>query len=91
MTQLTMQCPVGRVCSPESPPSEKQSGKETKRTGIGSRVSEIQSDADPLVDFFFFSLFLDRDRRSHPTKIPLHKLSLWAPFVKKAGGWRKSA
>lgn len=25
-----------------------------KRTGIGSRVSEIQSDADPLVDFFFF-------------------------------------
>lgn len=86
--------PCGKsVCSPESPPSEKQSGKETKRTGIGSRVSEIQSDADPLVDFFFFfsSLFLDRDRRSHPTKISLHKLSLWAPFVKKAGGWRKSA
>lgn len=47
--------PCGKsVCSPESPPSEKQSGKETKRTGIGSRVSEIQSDADPLVDFFFF-------------------------------------
>lgn len=45
----------------------------------------------PSCWFFFFSLFLDRDRRSHPTKIPLHKLSLWAPFVKKAGGWRKSA
>lgn len=28
-----------------------------KRTGIGSRVSEIQSDADPLVDFFFSHYF----------------------------------
>lgn len=76
MTQLTMQCPVGRVCSPESPPSEKQSGKETKRTGIGSRVSEIQSDADPLVDFFFLIIFgpgskVTSDKDPPPQTVPL--------------------
>lgn len=72
--------PCGKsVCSPESPPSEKQSGKETKRTGIGSRVSEIQSDADPLVDFFFFFFLIifgpgskvTSDKDPPPQTVPL--------------------
>lgn len=51
-----MQCPVGRVRVPMNVlPLIKSSQAEKPKKGIGSQVSAIQSDADPL---FFFCCFV---------------------------------